>query len=623
MTPFINSFTIALGTALCSLVVGLPLAVFLVKTDIPFKRLLKYIYLIPIFIPPSIVAVTWINLHIFGKWIYSVWGSIFLLTLCYFPFVTLLSCAGLSAVGKDLEDAARLDYGELGVLRLVTIPYAFKHILAGALFVFVFAISNYEIPALLGVQTFLGEIFVQFSGFYNTKKAFLLSLPLIGITSFFIIIAVRALQDKEYFTISQDWAKPRLISLSPRGKIGLLSFSGVILGFSVLLPFFSLVYKAGGFITYRKAFLLSQKELSFSLLLAFGGAVVIVFTGFLAAYLIERSKSKIRHFLNYIFILPFAVPPTIWGIILIKVFNRPVFNFIYSTPLILLIGYWLRFVPFAVRILCANISHIDKSLEEEAQIEGAGFLRRLFCIVAPLCRKGFMVSLLIVFVLIMGELGLTILVVPAGSSTLILKVYTLMHYGAGKLVAGLSLVLLFAVLLLAGVMTVINKLAKKVFLVLLIGLFIWGVFFSSSFAEDRNKHLYSTWDVLEIDTCVSAWLIKRFIDKEGEFKFYPKGEFIGQGVAFDTPDAQFRRTQNMSTFETLVKEYRIKDSAVERIAKMMHEIEVNYWYQSGDKRIQKFKKGMLSIIDKCSDPDTCFQDTFSYLDKIYTEIRKR
>jgi len=77
--------------------------------------------------------------------------------------------------------------------------------------------------------------------------------------------------------------------------------------------------------------------------------------------------------------------------------------------------------------------------------------------------------------------------------------------------------------------------------------------------NDKESHLYSTWDTMEVDKCASAWLIKRFVDKEAEFKFFPSGELITEGIPFDTPDSEFRRYHNMSTFESILKKYTEKN----------------------------------------------------------------
>ncbi len=621
MIPFLNSLLIASGTVICSLILGLALAILLVKTDLPFRNWVKYLYLIPIFIPPSIMALTWMGLGTSTKWLYSPGGAIALLTFCYFPFITLLSFGGLSAVGRDLEEAARIEHGEWGILCHVTLPYAFNYILAGALFVFVFAISNYEIPALLGINTFPVEIFAQFSAFYNPKMAFLLSLPLVALTSALIIIAARVMQDRDYIAIGQTWSKPRIIKLGRRSKTAAIIFILTLLGVSVILPFSILAHRAGRFAVYLKALSSSWHELTFSLFWAILGTIFVVVLSFFIAYIIERSETRFRHLFYYASILPFAIPATVSGIALIKVFNRPALNFVYTTPLILLVGYFFRFSPFAIRILSASIKHIDKDLENAAKISGAGFFRRIFMIVAPLCRPGLVISLAIIFALIIGELGMTVLVVPAGASTLILKIYTLMHYGASKLVAALVLILALAVLVLIGILLLLNKSFKKAFLTVILSLVIFQTACSAGFAQS-NSHLYSTWDAMETDKLASIWLIKKFVDKEAEFKFYPKGEFITEGVPFDVPEAELRVYHNLSTFESIVNKFKIDDPAVKEIAEIIHDIEINIWAKKQREESVDIDKTVQEIISSSKNNQERLKRSLAVFDQLYRELKQ-
>lgn len=622
MMPFFNSLFLASGTVGCSLILGVPLAIFLVKTDLPFKKWLKYIYLIPIFIPPSIIALSWISLLGSARWLYTPWGAIALLTLCYFPFVTLLSCGGISVVGRDLEEAARVDYSGLGILRHITLPYAFNYILAGGLFVFVFAVSNYEIPALLGINTFPVEIFAQFSGFYDYQKACLFSLPLVALTTAMIILAARLMQNRDYIAVGATWSNPWIIKLGRVAKGLALIFILLLLGTSTVLPFSVLAQRAGKFAVYLKAIKLSWPELNFSLFWALAGTILAVSLSFVIAYVLERSRGALKHTLYYLSILPFAIAPTVLGIILIKIFNRPTLDFIYSSPLILLAAYLLRFSPFAVRILSASIRHIDPDLENEAEICGAGLWRKLFLILAPLCRRGLIISFAIIFALILGELAMTILLVPAGMSTLALKIYTLMHYGSSRLVAALALILALLILLSIGVLLFISKNLKRAFLITMTLLLFLQAPYGGCLAQEKQIHLYSTWDVLEVDTLASAWLIKRFLDQEATFRFYPKGELIEEGIAFDTPDAEFRRKKDMCTFETILKKYKLKGPPLIKIGQMIHDIEINYWQQPNDKQTQLLNHNMDRIINQTKDPLDCCKKAFLLLDQVYRDNKE-
>jgi len=101
----------------------------------------------------------------------------------------------------------------------------------------------------------------------------------------------------------------------------------------------------------------------------------------------------------------------------------------------------------------------------------------------------------------------------------------------------------------------------------------------------KQPQVFSTWVGFEADKCASIWLIKKFIDKNAIIRFYLKGDAITQGIPFDTPDAKFGRYYNMSTFESLLKHYKIKDPKVNYIGRIIHDIEVNVWGKKSYKRI--------------------------------------
>ena len=66
----------------------------------------------------------------------------------------------------------------------------------------------------------------------------------------------------------------------------------------------------------------------------------------------------------------------------------------------------------------------------------------------------------------------------------------------------------------------------------------------------------------------SAWLIRKFIDRNAEFMFMEERE-IGllagkDTITFDVKDGDFTHRADMCTFETLVKSFGIKDKAVKR-----------------------------------------------------------
>jgi iron(III) transport system permease protein len=89
-----NSLGLALGTSVMSLILGVLLAFLIQRTSMPGKSVFRVIYIIPILIPPYIHAIVWGHVNpwikqIFCADIHSLGGALFVLTLAYFPFVTL------------------------------------------------------------------------------------------------------------------------------------------------------------------------------------------------------------------------------------------------------------------------------------------------------------------------------------------------------------------------------------------------------------------------------------------------------------------------------------------------------------------------------------------------------
>lgn len=71
----------------------------------------------------------------------------------------------------------------------------------------------------------------------------------------------------------------------------------------------------------------------------------------------------------------------------------------------------------------------------------------------------------------------------------------------------------------------------------------------------------------KIDRIACPWLIKRFIDKDAVFIYVPFDQVMSEAerlnaIPFDVPNVKFTHDGKYCTFDTLVKEYKIKDEAV-------------------------------------------------------------
>ena len=85
-----------------------------------------------------------------------------------------------------------------------------------------------------------------------------------------------------------------------------------------------------------------------------------------------------------------------------------------------------------------------------------------------------------------------------------------------------------------------------------------------------------TWETIGVDRMACAWLIRRWIDPNAEFLFVPMGEkSLPEGAEpFDIPGARYSHHGGHCTFYALLKEYKLEDPILARIAQMVDEADV-------------------------------------------------
>jgi hypothetical protein len=139
-------------------------------------------------------------------------------------------------------------------------------------------------------------------------------------------------------------------------------------------------------------------------------------------------------------------------------------------------------------------------------------------------------------------------------------------------------------------------------------------------SEGKTAHLYVTGTVMEIDRCASAWLLKRHVDEEATFDFLTDQELmVTEGFSFDTPFSEFRRTHTQSTFESIQKRYSLNDNRVVFLAKLIHELEINFWNKNIEKKAAQFQFELKKLLQDSEDNSTALQRCFDYLDTLKIE----
>ena len=116
-----------------------------------------------------------------------------------------------------------------------------------------------------------------------------------------------------------------------------------------------------------------------------------------------------------------------------------------TTIVIAHVAFTISFVTIVVR---ARLSGMDRSVEEAAQDLGASPVQTFFRITLPLILPGVMAGGLLAFTLSFDDFVITFFVSGVGSSTLPLKIYSMIKFGVSPVINALSTVVLVATLFL-------------------------------------------------------------------------------------------------------------------------------------------------------------------------------
>lgn len=388
-------------------------------------------------IPPHILAIAW--QQVWGDEFSGLAAAALVLALAYAPLVFLIALAGLSGVDARLEEAALLARSPGSVLRGMTLPMIRPHVLAAFVLVFLLCAVEYGVPDLLRLNTYPVEIFAQFSAFYDESAAAVLCAPLLLVT-FGLVALMQKLIGERLFS------PPRIPSRVPvavadlrRARLGVSTLTWLIVGASAGVPVLRLAYQV---LTSKRTVLsmLSGAPVVSSVLLAAASATFVVMLAFPIAYAAERAGRTVRNWILFLALLPIAVPATVVGIGLVRMWNRADALPVYGTELMLMLGYAARFSPFAVVVVFATMKQVSVEQEHAALLASGSWSRRVARIVLPQCRAGFAVAWTLMFTFCLGELGTSLLLMPPGSETMTLRLFNILHYGAHDVVSALSLV---------------------------------------------------------------------------------------------------------------------------------------------------------------------------------------
>jgi iron(III) transport system permease protein len=487
-----NTFVIAVPATLIACAGGVALGWLFARTDLPGRRLLNAMPLIPILIPRVSAAIGWVFLlsprqGILNVFFRDVFGSeaetgpfnahsflviIFVMGINLVPYAYALLYPSFTQMNSELEEAGlAAGASELRVAWRVTLPAMRPALLGSLSLCFMLAIAQFSIPYILGgperIDVLTTELFGLLTRFPANYDAVAYLGVVLGLVAVLLLYGHRRLTAlRSFVTVTGKGHRDRLVRLG-RWKPVALTFVWVYAGLTVILPIGALVvasllrfwgddYRLDqmGLDWYRALFdhAWAMPALGNSLRLALGGSLCCIALATFVSWYGLRRRGRLNSVLQGLAELPIGIPSSVFGVGFLFAFIA-VWADGLNTSYPLLVMYSVLFLPFAMRSVTSALHQISPELEEAAYVSGASRVGAFRRVTLPLLKNGMFYGWLLVLAILFRELEATAFLVTPGTPVFASALLDMWGLARWSQAAAYSVLVLLLTLVLLGAMS--------------------------------------------------------------------------------------------------------------------------------------------------------------------------
>ena len=498
--PLKNSLVVGLFTVLVSVPLGSVLGWLVVRSDLPGKKLIGMLVVIPYMIPSWCKALAW--LAVFRNktsgslgflaglgipipdWLaYGPVAIVLCMSLHYYAFSYIHVSSALRSINSELEEMGEIcGANKVQILKSITLPLVLPSILSAVVMTLSKAIGTYGVAANLGSRIGYFTLATKMKTFINGGPqgvGFAMSLVLISLAALIIfsnqkLIGVR----KSYATIGGKGGRSNEMHLG-KAKAPLMAFLVVFLFFAMVAPMFVLVMEtfqvttgngyglsnltlynwigaveeADRYISYPGIFRNPEfgKAVYNTIRLTFIGSIITALCGQFLGYISTRGRGKwYGSTTEQLVFIPYLMSGVAFSSMYVAMFSQPrlggLIPSLYGTFTLIVLTSVVKHFPFASRSGTANMMQIAVELEEAADINGANFWQRMGKIVLPLAKNGFISGFMLTFISIAKELDLIIIMMDKHTQTMSYLAFTYSQEGLNQMADAISVCVLLFIL---------------------------------------------------------------------------------------------------------------------------------------------------------------------------------
>lgn len=466
----IHSLMMTVISTLSCTFVAFIFAYTIARLEIPLKGLFKFITILPIVSPPFIMGMSYILLFgrqgIISKQLLNLnvdvygWHGLWLVqTITFFPYAYAVIYGVLKRSSPSQEYAAyNMGSTHWQVFKNIVFPLSKPGIAGGALIAAMSILADFGNPMVIGGNfTVLStEAYMQMIGWFDLSSAAILSTTLLIPALGLFLLNRQWVGKQSYTTVTGKESYSSHYPIPSYIKWTLFSFC-MFITVIVLLVYGVLFYGAftttWGFnwsLTFANFdYVFSKgKEVTNSIQFAILSSILAGLLAFPLAFIVQRKKFGINRFLDFLSVLPGAVPGVFLGLGFAIAFNAEPLM-LTGTAMIMVIALTIWNVPTFYSTLLAGLQQISSSLEEASQNLGANNLKTFRHILLPLLKGPFVSGMVVTFLRSVTCLSVIVFIYSAKTSVGTVSILGLVSNGEWGKASSFTVVLIsiaFAVL---------------------------------------------------------------------------------------------------------------------------------------------------------------------------------
>ena len=468
----LNTGMIVISVALLTIIIGVSCAWLVTNFTFPGVNVFKWLLVMPIAIPTYVSAYIYAGLFepsgmIFdsvenylglGKELYdlielrNVYGVIFILSVCLYPYVYLLSYSSFKEQSYcAIEVGKSLGLSDKELFSRVSIPLARPGIIAGVSLVVMETLAEFGTMDYYGVRTFTTGIYRTWFAFGDETSA--LHLASILLTFVFIIIIVEKFSrgKSQYVNTSQKSKKIKARDLN--GIYGVYAclwcLLFTLLGF--ILPVIQLLFWLSETYSYIFEDYYIQ-VIKNTVSIATIASIIIVLISIYSSYINRATDNLYIKSSLKIFALGYSIPGVVIAVGIIipltmvdnfqaRIFGSPLY-YLSGSFFALVLCYLVRFSTISYNATESGLGKIKKNIDLTVQSFGLSDFSILKKVHMPIMKTTLITSFILVFVDIVKELPATLILRPFNFDTLAINIYELASSEQLSYIASPSLILI-------------------------------------------------------------------------------------------------------------------------------------------------------------------------------------